>query len=56
MSLPAIHWIEANDGVIRGNTDPLVRVIDASSTSGIELIDGGAQSRGTPGIRLCNPA
>jgi transcriptional regulator with XRE-family HTH domain len=53
LSVPTIQRMEASDGVIRGNVDSLVKLIEALDRAGIELIAEGAasQSRGR-GVRL----
>jgi len=56
LSLPTIQRMEASDGVVRGNVDSLVKLIDALTSAGIELIgDGGASSAGGRGVRLRQP-
>ena len=53
LSLPTIQRMEASDGVVRGNVDSLMKLVDALSTNGIELIgDGAASSGGGRGVRL----
>jgi hypothetical protein len=53
LSLPTIQRMEASDGVIRGNVDSLMKLIDALETAGIELIGEGAVSPGGGrGVRL----
>lgn len=53
LSLPTIQRMEASDGVIRGNVESLMKVIDALKAAGIELIGEGAESRATGrGVRL----
>jgi transcriptional regulator with XRE-family HTH domain len=53
LSVPTIQRMEASDGVIRGNVDSLMKLVDALATAGIELIGDGAQSRdGGRGVRL----
>jgi hypothetical protein len=45
--------MEASDGVIRGNVDSLMKLIDALDAAGIELIGEGAISQGGGrGVRL----
>jgi transcriptional regulator with XRE-family HTH domain len=47
LSLPAIQRMEASDGVIRGNVDSLMKLINALTAAGVELIgDGVASGRG----------
>jgi len=53
LSLPTIQRMEASEGVIRGNVDSLMKLVEALSVAGIELIaDGAASSAGGRGVRL----
>lgn len=53
LSLPTIQRMEASDGIIRGNVDSLVKLIDALDTLGVEVIGAGAVSPGGGrGVRL----
>jgi transcriptional regulator with XRE-family HTH domain len=53
LSLPTIQRMEASDGVVRGNVDSLMKLVDALTANGIELIgDGVASSGGGRGVRL----
>lgn len=53
LSLPTIQRMEASDGVVRGNVDSLMKLVDALAASGIELIgEGAASSGGGRGVRL----
>lgn len=53
LSLPTIQRMEASDGVIRGNVESLMKVIEALNAAGIELIGEGAESKaGGRGVRL----
>jgi len=53
LSLPTIQRMEASDGVVRGNVDSLMKLVDALSAAGIELIgDGATSSSGGSGVRL----
>lgn len=53
LSLPTIQRMEASDGVVRGNVESLMKLIEALNRAGIELIDEGAVSeRGGRGVRL----
>jgi transcriptional regulator with XRE-family HTH domain len=53
LSLPTIQRMEASDGVVRGNVDSLMKLVDALSANGIELIgEGAASSGGGRGVRL----
>ena len=57
LSLPTIQRMEASEGVIRGNVDSLVKLVEALSAAGIELIGEGATSNGGGrGVRLKAPA
>jgi hypothetical protein len=45
--------MESSDGVIRGNVDSLMKLVDALAAAGIELIGDGATSQGGGrGVRL----
>jgi transcriptional regulator with XRE-family HTH domain len=53
LSLPTIQRMEASEGVIRGNVDSLMKLIDALAANGIELIgEGAASPDGGRGVRL----
>jgi transcriptional regulator with XRE-family HTH domain len=53
LSLPTIQRMETSDGVVRGNVDLLMKLVDALAANGIELIgDGAASSGGGRGVRL----
>ncbi len=53
LSLPTIQRMEASDGVIRGNVDSLMKLIQALDAAGIELIvEGTASQGGGRGVRL----
>ena len=53
LSLPTIQRMEASDGVIRGNVDSLMKLVDALNLSGIELIgEDTVSSGGGRGVRL----
>ncbi len=53
LSLPTIQRMEASDGVVRGNVDSLMKLVDALTTDGIELIgEGATSSGGGRGVRL----
>jgi len=53
LSLPTIQRMESSDGVIRGNVDSLMKLVDALTADGIQLIDEGASSSGGGrGVRL----
>ncbi|RTE90349.1 MULTISPECIES: helix-turn-helix transcriptional regulator [Bradyrhizobium] len=56
LSLPTIQRMEASEGVIRGNVDSLVKLVEALSVAGIELIaEGAVSSAGGRGVRLKSP-
>ena len=56
LSLPTIQRMEASDGVIRGNVDSLMKLVDALATAGIELIGEGMISQaGGRGVRFKEP-
>ena len=44
LSLPTIQRMESSDGVIRGNVNSLMKLVDALAAAGIELIGEGAVS------------
>ncbi|HET9415080.1 MAG TPA: helix-turn-helix transcriptional regulator, partial [Pseudolabrys sp.] len=44
LSLPTIQRMEASGGVVRGNVDSLMKLVDALAANGIELIGEGATS------------
>ena len=53
LSVPTIQRMEASDGVVRGNVDSLMKLVDALAANGIELISEGAISNGGGrGVRL----
>lgn len=53
LSVPTIQRMEASDGVIRGNVDSLMKLIEALDAVGIALIGEGASStHGGRGVRL----
>jgi transcriptional regulator with XRE-family HTH domain len=53
LSLPTIQRMEASNGVVRGNVDSLMKLVDALAAAGIELIGEGATSTGGGrGVRL----
>ena len=57
LSLPTIQRMEASDGVIRGNVDSLVKLVDALSAAGIELIGEHSISQGGGrGVRMARTA
>jgi len=53
LSLPTIQRMESSDGVVRGNVDSLMKLVEALAANGIELIgDGAASQGGGRGVRL----
>lgn len=53
LSLPTIQRMEASSGVVRGNVDSLMKLVEALTANGIELIGEGATSGGGGrGVRL----
>ena len=53
LSLPTIQRMEASAGVIRGNVDSLMKLVEALTAGGIELIAEDAVSAGGGrGVRL----
>jgi len=53
VSVPTIQRMEASGGVVRGNVDSLMKLVDALAANGIELIGEGATSgKGGRGVRL----
>jgi len=53
LSLPTIQRMEASDGVIRGNVDSLMKLVEALTADGIELLgEGASSSGGGRGVRL----
>ena len=56
LSVPTIQRREASEGLIRGNVDSLMKLVNALNAAGIELIGDGAQSYGGGrGVRLKEP-
>lgn len=53
VSLTTIRRMEASSGIVRGNVDTLVKVIEALNEQGVELINEQAESlEGGRGVRL----
>jgi transcriptional regulator with XRE-family HTH domain len=53
IALPAIQRMEASGGLIRGNVDSLMKVIQALENVGVELIgEGNTSTVGGRGVRL----
>ena len=56
LSLPTIQRMEASEGVVRGNVDSLMKLVEALQDAGIELIgEGATSSPGGRGVRLSAP-
>jgi len=55
LSVPTIQRMESSQGTVRSNVESLVKVVDALSREGVELISEGAVSgAGGRGVRLNN--
>ena len=53
LSLPTIQRMEASHGVVRGNVESLMKLVDALNNHGIELIgEDAVSSGGGRGVRL----
>lgn len=53
LSVPTIQRMEASNGVVRGNVESLMKLVDALASHGIELIgEGATSSGGGRGVRL----
>jgi transcriptional regulator with XRE-family HTH domain len=53
LSLPTIQRMETSSGLIRGNVDSMMKVIQALEDMGIELIaEGSTSSVGGRGVRM----
>jgi transcriptional regulator with XRE-family HTH domain len=53
LSVPTIQRMEASDGVIRGNVDSLMKLVEALDKAGLELIGESTTSAGGGrGVRL----
>jgi transcriptional regulator with XRE-family HTH domain len=53
LSLPTIQRMETSDGVVRGNVESLMKLVEALQRAGLELINDGATSNpGGRGVRL----
>ena len=53
LSVPTIQRMEASEGVIRGNVDSLMKLVQALNAVDVELIgEGAASNTGGRGVRL----
>ncbi len=53
LSVPTIQRMEASPGVVGGNVDSMMKVIEALQEAGIELINENSQSKDAGrGVRL----
>jgi predicted transcriptional regulator len=53
LSVPTIQRMEASEGTVRSNVESLMKVVDALSQAGIELIaEDAVSSGGGRGVRL----
>lgn len=53
LSVPTIQRMEASEGLIRGNVDSLMKLVQALNAAGVELIGEGAVSPGGGrGVRM----
>lgn len=53
ISLPTVQRMEASDGIVRGNVDTLMKVVEGLKEAGIELIGENMPSTGGGrGVRL----
>ncbi len=53
LSLPTIQRMETSDGVVRGNVESLMKLIEALDRAGVELIgEGAASANGGRGVRF----
>lgn len=56
LSLPTIQRMEASEGVVRGNVDSLMKLLEALDAAGVELIgDNVVSATGGRGVRLKPP-
>jgi transcriptional regulator with XRE-family HTH domain len=56
LSVPTIQRMEASDGVVRGNVDSLMKLINAFAAVGVDFIgEGAVSSAGGRGVRLRDP-
>src|SRR5262245_7461089 len=57
VSLPTIQRMEASQGNVRGVIDTLIKVVEALTAAGVELLGDNAKSDGGGrGVRLREPA
>jgi transcriptional regulator with XRE-family HTH domain len=57
VSLPTIQRMEASQGNVRGVIDSLIKVVEALTAAGVELLGDNARSDGGGrGVRLREPA
>ncbi len=57
LSLPTIQRMEASDGLVRGNVDSLMKVVEALEQAGVILIAEGAECpAGGRGVRFLPPS
>ena len=53
LSLPTIQRMEASDGVVRGNVNSLMKLVEALAADSIELIgESSVSNGGGRGVRL----
>ena len=53
LALPTIQRMESSCGLVRGNVESLMKLVEALAASGIELIGEGAASHdGGRGVRM----
>ena len=53
LSVPTIQRMEASAGLVRGNVDSVMKLVEALNEAGVELIGEGAVSHGGGrGVRL----
>jgi transcriptional regulator with XRE-family HTH domain len=53
LSLPTIQRMEASNGVVRGNVESLMKLVEALASCDIEVIgEGATSSGGGRGVRL----
>lgn len=56
VSLPTVQRMEASDGIVRGNVDTLMKMVDGLREAGIELVGENMPSTGGGrGVRLILP-